>query len=409
VESGFNDVRKITPGASVTTVCGGSNQGAYMDGTGSGASFRSPTGIAVDPSGNLFVTDQGNNLIRKVLLPSTQVSTFVGDALRGAGEIDTGGQGGQAPQFNVPEGIVGDGSGNLYVVDYAGYTIRKITSAGVVTTLAGSSNNAGTSDGTGAAALFCYPFGICLSNGFLYVTDSVNATIRKVSTTGAVTTLAGQAQTQGSNDGTGTGAHFEMPEGIAADAAGNLYVTDANAIRKVTPGGVVTTLAGSSALKGFVDDLGAAARFNGPVGIAVDASGNVWVADTGNHALRMITPAGVVTTPIGPDGVKAFADGAIVSARLHTPYGLSFDTAGNLYITDNGGNALRMLTPAGALSTMVGDLAFGINRPGLARDGSDLPLGPTFGALSLPKGVFKRSDGMVYITASNGIMVIPMP
>ena len=216
-----------------------------------------------------------------------------------------------------------DGSGNVYVADTDNNTIRKITPAGVVTTLAGTAGVPGSADGTGSAAQFNYPGGVAVDgSGNVYVADIDNNTIRKITPAGVVTTLAGTAGVHGSADGTGSAAQFYDPHGVAVDGSGNVYVadTDNNTIRKITPAGVVTTLAGTAGVYGSADGTGSAAQFNYPAGVAVDGSGNVYVADTYNDTIRQITPAGVVTTLAGTAGMPGSADGTGSAARFYYPY-----------------------------------------------------------------------------------------
>ncbi|MCX6996217.1 MAG: hypothetical protein NTV49_03825 [Kiritimatiellaeota bacterium] len=225
-------------------------------------------------------------------------ANFVGQP-GGQGNVDGTGS---AARFNNPNGAAVDSAGNVYVADYNNHTIRKVTAAGVVTTLAGSAGSSGSADGTGNAARFCGPIGVAVdSAGNVFVADSFNHTIRRVTPAGVVTTLAGSAGTPGSADGTGSVARFYNPTDVAVDSAGNVFVTDNNnhTIRKVTVAGVVTTLAGSAGTSGSADGAGNAARFNHPVGVAVDGAGNVFVTDNNNHTIRKLTAAGVVTTLAG--------------------------------------------------------------------------------------------------------------
>ena len=216
-----------------------------------------------------------------------QALTFTTFAGQGPGSADGTGS---AARFNDPFGVATDSSGNVYVADSINSTIRKITLAGAVTTLAGLAGTGGSADGTGSAARFNFPIGVATDgSGNVYVGDLFNSTIRKITPAGAVTTLAGLAGSRGSADGTGSAARFASPQGVATDSSGNVYVADSdnNTIRKITPAGAVTTLAGLAGSRGSADGTGSAARFNLPRGVATDSSGNVYVADTFNNTIRI--------------------------------------------------------------------------------------------------------------------------
>jgi hypothetical protein len=280
------------------------------------------------------------------------VTTFAGTA----GVPGTADGTGKSAQFNEPAGVAFDPLGNLYVSDLVNNTIRKITPAGVVTTLAGQAGTTGSADGVGTAATFNQPNGLAVDTaGNIYVADSGNNTIRVVTTAGVVTTLAGFPRLVGGTDGVGNAARFSTPRAVEVDTNGNLYVSDANStIRKIAPGGIVTTLAGTYGVSGFADGTGSAAQLNGPRGLRMDAAGILWVADRDNHVIRKITPAGVVTTVAGSAGAQGDADGTGSAARLMLPYGLTFDPFGNLIFTDENGETLRMMTPTGTVSTLAG-------------------------------------------------------
>jgi sugar lactone lactonase YvrE len=221
----------------------------------------------------------------------------------------------------------------------------------------------GGSDGTGSAAGFRFPGGMAIDHaGNLYVADELNNTLRKLvrdGTNWVVTTLAGLAGNAGNADGSGTAARFNDPAGVAVDLAGNLYVADQgnHTIRKVAPQGtnwVVATLAGLAGHWGSVDGTGSEARFNYPSGLAVDGSGNVYVADFGNCALRRITPAGAVATVAGLAGTSGAADGTAGAARFSLPLGVALDSAGNAYVSDSGNHTIRKVSPDGVVSTLAG-------------------------------------------------------
>jgi sugar lactone lactonase YvrE len=253
--------------------------------------------------------------------------------------------------------VVVDSAGTVYVADTLNATIRKVTAAGGVTTLAGAAGMVGTTDGTGATARFNWPFAVAIdSTGSVYVADYYNAAIRKVTAAGVVTTLAGTAGMAGSADGTGAAARFNGPSGVVVDSAGNLYVSDRNncTIRKVSAGGVVTTLAGTAGIAGSADGTGAAARFYNPNGMAIDSAGNLYVVDTDNSTIRKVTPAGAVMTLAGSAGVTGSSDGTGATARFNHPIGVTVDSASNLYVTDSGNATIRMVTPAGVATTVAG-------------------------------------------------------
>lgn len=322
-------------GGVVTTLAGTTSSGS-VDGTGSAASFYFVIGVAVDTTGNVYVSDSNNNKIRKI------TSAGVVTTLAGSGTAGYADGTGAAAQFDFPTAIGVDPSGNVYVGDSNNQRIRKVTPAGVVTTLAGSSTS-GYIDDTGALARFNYPNGLTVdANGNVYVSDSANNLIRKVTPAGVVTTVAG-ATTAGYVDATGTAARFNNPNGIAVDASGNLYVADRNngRIRKITPAGVVTTVAGG-ALSTYVDGTGTAAGFNDPAGVTVDASGTLYVADKNNNMIRQISPAGVVTTLAGALG-SGSVDGTGTAARFHAPFGLAVDSTGTVYVADTWNNMIRKI------------------------------------------------------------------
>ncbi len=305
---------------------------------------------------------------------------------------------GAAATFSSPAGMAVDSAGNTYVADYGNHVIRKITPAGVVTTLAGTAGVQGSADGTGAAASFKEPYGVAVdASGNVYVADAGNAVIRKITPAGVVTTLAGTVGVPGSADGTGTAATFRFPVGIAADAVGNVYVTDydANTIRQITPAGVVTTLAGADQARGSDDGTGGAARFNRPVGLTIDSTGNLYVADTSNQVIRKITPAGVTTTIAGTPGVEGSADGTGAAASFNAPYNVSIDTADNVYVTDYAANTIRKITPTGVVTTLAGTAG---QAGGLDAQGSAARFSNPFGL-----AVNSNGDVLVADTYNNAI------
>jgi hypothetical protein len=256
--------------------------------------------------------------------------------------------------------VASDGSGHLFVADSGNFTIRKIDLAsGAVTTIAGSPGSSGTTDGTGNAARFLTPLGLALDQeGNLFVADA-NTIRRVVVATGAVTTIAGSPETWGSTDGTGSAARFSGPAGMAVDGSGNLFVADTNnhTIRKVVIATAsVTTLAGSARNNGNADGTGAAARFWGPWGVASDGSGNLFVVDSANSTIRKVVIAtGAVTTLAGSAGNLGSTDGMGSAARFNLPRGVASDRAGNLFVADYYSYAIRKIVIATQeVTTVVG-------------------------------------------------------
>jgi prepilin-type processing-associated H-X9-DG protein len=267
------------------------------------------------------------------------VSTLAGS---GSGFADGSGT---SASFNYPTGVALDGAGNVYVADSNNNRIRKVSPSGVVSTLAGSGNYA-FADGSGTSASFRNPQGVALDGaGNVFVADFSNNRIRKVSPSGVVSTLAGSASGNwGFADGSGTSASFNYPTGVALDGAGNVYVADFsnNRIRKVSPSGVVSTLTGSGNYA-FADGSGTSASFNYPFGVALDGAGNVYVADQYTHRIRKISPLGVVSTLAG-SGNGEFADGTGASASFWYPTGVALDGAGNVFVADFSNNDTCLTT-----------------------------------------------------------------
>jgi sugar lactone lactonase YvrE len=311
----------------VCPIVGGAQGSA--DGAGNSAQFEFPYGITIDAAGNPYVADTWNHRIRKV--------TSVGEVstIAGSGQGFSNGQGTTA-QFDTPVSITIDAAGNLYVADTWNHRIRKITPNGGVSTLAGS-GQPGFVDGQGSKAQFYRPSGITIdAAGNLYVADTNNHSIRKVTPEGVVSTLAGGGE--GFADGQGRAAQFYYPDGIVIDPARNLYVADrANSrIRKITPTGAVTTLAGGE--QGFRDGQGSAARFWTPSSIAIDAAGNLYVADRANDHIRKVTPQGKVTTLT--DSEKGLAESRESATQFRSLSSIVIDTTGNLYVADTGNHRI---------------------------------------------------------------------
>ena len=390
-------IRKITPGGVVTTLAGVARQPGTANGVGTAARFNYIWSLAIDPSGNLYAGDDSNHAVRKIA-PDATVTTFIGKIL------DFGSTDGSigAARFFYPDGLCVGGQFDTYLADTSNHTIRKISGSGVVTTIAGSPGVSGNVDAVGSAARFSSPRGITLDgSGNLYVCDYGNHRIRKITPDGTVSTYAGS--TAGFTNGTGAAAQFYYPSSITRDAGGNLYVSDTynHSIRKVASGGVVTTLVGNGTA-GSADGTGATARFQYPRGVSLDSLGNVYVADTNNQAIRKITPGGVVSTLAGTMGTFGFADGVGAAALFNYPQGVAVDPTGNVWVSDTNNRSIRKIAPGGVVSTLLGSATtFKSATPGsFANAGVGYP----YGIAWWPAGdlLFTTEHGVMIVTGPNG-------
>jgi len=319
-----------TPTYTFSTLAGGGSgpfaNPHYLDGTGTTAAFNGPQGIGLDAAGNVYVADGGNWRIRKVS-PAGVVTTFAGIG-----------------PMQLISDVKLDSAGNAYATDGVQNVIWKISPAGTIALFAGSTTASGSLDGTGAAATFNSPGGMAIdASGTIYVADSGNNTIRKVTSGGVVTTIAGTAGVAGSADGTGSAARFYEPGGLALDSAGNLYIADTgnNTIRKMTPAGVVTTFAGTARDEQICQDgTGSAASFACPAYLAFDTNGNLLVTDFESQLVRRITPDAVVTTCAGEAGMRDGDQGAGNKAGFSLPCGIAIDKNGTIYVANGSGNTI---------------------------------------------------------------------
>jgi sugar lactone lactonase YvrE len=335
--------------ALLMTGCGGGSGGNANGGSsGAGAppppptsaTFDYPTGLGVDSAGNVYVADTLNSTIRKIAT-NGQVSTIAGQVM----SFSFVNANGTSALFNRPFSVAVDSAGNIYVADKDNSVIRKITPIGDVSTLAGLPGSTGSADGVGSAARFDLPYGVAVDSlGNVYVADTGNSLIRKVAPDGTTTTVSGITATS---------------YGLAADAANNVYVADSTTrvIYKITPTGTVSVLAGSNVTNAALpaDGTGTGANFSNPVGIAADSSGYVYVVDTdSSQTIRKVSPAGVVTTLAGTFGMTGSTDGTGAAARFNSPYGIAVDASGNVFVSDTATNIIRKITPSGVVTTIAG-------------------------------------------------------
>ena len=358
----------------ITTVAG--NHGYSFSGDGGPAFYAAiqiPTGVAADSLGNLYVADTGNNRVRRVT-PQGIISTIAGNGTPGSsgdGGPATSAQLNSPPSFTVSKmGVAVDASGNLFIADYGNNKIRKVTPQGTITTVAGNGGLGFSGDGGSAtSALLNSPSGVAVDlSGNLFIADFGNNRIRKVTPQGTITAVAGNGGVGFSGDGgPATSAQLNYPSGVAVDASGTLFVADTgnSRIRRVTPQGTITTIAGNGGM-GFSGDGGPAtsAQLNGPTGIAVDLSGDLFIADAGNSRIREVTPQGTITTIAGNGTYGGLTlssgdGGPATSAQLNNPLGIAVGVSGNIFIADTGKNTIGELVPA---STFAAGCVYSIDQ-----------------------------------------------
>ncbi len=389
---GVSDASAPDPGA-IATVAGPGNFGG--DGAAADAAWlRTPSGVAVDGSGNLYIADTDNHRIRKVDADG-DISTVAGDGTAGFGGD---GAAATAAQLNSPSGVAVDGSGNLYIADTDNHRIRKVDVDGDISTVAGDGTAGFSGDGGAAtAAQLIFPSGVAVDgDGNLYIADTDNHRIRKVDTDGDISTVAGGGSSLG-DGGAATAARLIFPSGVAVDGDGNLYIADRNnhRIRKVDADtDFISTVAGSR-YRGDSGDGGAAtaARLNYPRGVAVDGSGNLYIADTDNHRIRKVdADTDFISTVAGSRYRGDSGDGgAATAARLSSPSGVAVDGSGNLYIADRGNHRIRKVdADTDFISTAAGASSGG---------GDDGPA--TAARLTSPSDMAVDGSGNLYIADRN--------
>jgi trimeric autotransporter adhesin len=388
-DSGNACIRKVSSSGIITTVVGNGSWGFSGDGgQATSAQLDYPYGVIVDSAGNLFIVDTWNNRVRKVS-SSGVIATVAGN-----GSFGYSGDGGQltSAQLYWPNGIATDSAGNLFIADTENNRIRKASPSGIITTVAGTGYFGFSGDGglATSAELF-YPEGIAVdSSGNLFIADSGNHCIRKVSASGIITTVAGTGSLGYSGDGgSATAAKLNGPYGVAVDSAGNLFIADTfnERIRKVSSG-IISTVAGTGS-SGYSGDGGQAtsAQLSGPYGVAVDSAGNLFIVDTNNNCIRKVS-SGIITTVAG-DGSAGYSgdNGQATSAQLDYPMGVALDSAGNLFIADGNNNCIRKVS-SGIITTVAGNGSYGFSGDGgLA----------TSAQLYYPTGVAVDSAGNIFI------------
>jgi hypothetical protein len=363
--------------------------GGFGTGSAGRAELNAPMGVASDHSGNIYIVEGGNNIVRKI---DAGGNTTI---IAGNGCNEYYGDGGPAEQAAIclPSGLAVDGSGNIYIADNENNVIRKVNTLGIINTVAGNGAHGFSGDnGPATDAQLNVVAGVAVDDaGNLYLADENNDRIRKVNTAGIITTIAGIGLTGFSGDGgPATDARLHNPVGLTVDRTGNVYVADMynNAIRKIALSGTITTIAGNGTA-GYSGNGGVAisAQLFFPTSVSVDTFGNVYIADNQNNVIRKVDNSGIITTIAG-NGVGGFGgdSGPAVLASLDLPYGVTVDEAGNVYIADQDNNRVRLVNSGGGISTIAG--------PGLySGDGGQA------GAATLhrPQGVATDGNGNFYI------------
>jgi trimeric autotransporter adhesin len=393
VDSGNYRIRMVTSAGVISTFAGNGTQGYGGDGGQATAALLDGVRSVVADSSTIYIADSNNHRIRKVA-PSGLISTV-------AGQSGFSGDAGYAANAMIssPSGVASDSNGNLYVADTSNHRVRRVSGAGIISTIAGNGIAGYSGDGGQAvSAKLNTPDGLAVdSSGNIYVADSYNHRIRKITSDGVISTFAGTGAFGYSGDGgQATAAQLYYPHDVAVDVFGNLYIADTNnhRIRKVTSSGIISTVAGTGTAGYSADGVAATtAKLNAPTGLAVDSSGNIYIADTYNHRIRKVTSDGVINTVagIGTAGYSGDSTAATL-AKLNFPYGVALDSSANLYIADLGNNAIRLV----AASTSIISTIAGNGVPGFSGDGS-----PSIEAqLDSPYTVEIDSSGNVFIADS---------
>jgi sugar lactone lactonase YvrE len=386
-DSANNVIRKIARDGTITTVAGNGTAGYSGDGgPATNASLNGPFAVVVDSSGNLYISDRNNHCIRRVSVDGT-ISTVAGICCAASFSGDNGPA--TSAQLNSPQAVAFGPSGQFYIADEGNHRVREVASDGTITTVAGNGSWGFSGDRGPALRAQLDVYSVASdSAGNLYITDDRNQRIRRVSPDGTIATVAGGALGDG---GISPFAGLNQPAGVAKDSAGNVYIADTNnhRVRKITAGGVISTLAGTG-IAGYSGDGGpaSAAQLDFPEGVATDSAGNLYIADTLNMRIRKVALDGTISTVAGNGWGFSGDGGPATQAKLFNPWAVAFDSEGNFYIADSGSNRIRKVALDGTISTVAGGGVCCVLGDG----------GPATNAtLSTPRGVAIDGAGNLFI------------
>ncbi len=390
-------IREILTNGTIVTFAGSGNIATSGDNGPALKAGMNPLSLAVNAAGVVYLADYYTSLIRKIDTTAT-ITTIAGNS--GYRTVPNGTPAVNA-FFDIPVGVAIDLSGDLIVADFSSATIRKVTPSGLFSTIAGTGTpGIGGDSGPATQALLDEPNSVAVdAQGNIYFADSGNHRVRRIDTKGTITTVAGSGDFTtgggyGGDGGPATQAKLNTPRGVALDSKGNLYIADAfnNIVRRVDTTGNITTFAGTPQQSGFAGDGGQATKalLNAPFNVAIDAAGNVYIADDGNNSVRVVSTGGVISTFAGNQKAGFSGDGGPAkSASLDNPLALAIDPAGNVYILENPGNRIRQVSSAGIITTIAGT-----GTPGFSGDGGPSPAAQ----IASPIGSMAYGNGTLYFT-----------
>ena len=387
-----SEVEKVTPGGTLSVIAGTGTSGAPTPGPATSSKLFKPLGIAVDSSGNVYIADTDNNEVEEVTSGGT-LSIIAGTGASGA---PTPGPATSSKLFD-PSGVAVDSSGNVYIADRGNQRTEQVTSGGTLSVIAGTGAVGAPTAGTATSSKLFDPSGVAVdSSGNVYVADETAGVVGKVSS-GTMSIVAGLVDFGPPTAGAATSSELAAPGGVAVDSSGNFYIadTDNNVVVKVTAGGTLSVIAGTGTSGAPTPGPATSSNLASPSGVAVDSSGNLYIADTNNNEIEKVTPGGTLSVIAGTGATGAPTPGPATSSKLDKPAAVAVDGSGNVYIADNDNNEIEKVTPGGTLSIIAGTGTESTPTPGPA----------TSSDLDNPLGIAVDSSGNVYIADTDNNVV----